>query len=175
MARRLGLHFELEPAGHPGFHPGRTADVVVTGSDQTRHVVGVIGEIHPRTAAAYELPGRVVAGELDLDRLLAPVPLAQLSTPSTFPPVEFDLAFLVEPSVPADALLGATTEAAAGLVERAFVFDEYVGLEAGRRSLAIRYVLRAADRTLTNEEVAPVRGRMVQAAEAMGAELRGKA
>ncbi len=175
VARRLGLHFELEPAGHPGFHPGRTADVVVTGSDQTRHVVGVIGEIHPRTAAAYELPGRVVAGELDLDRLLAPVPLTQLSTPSTFPPVEFDLAFLVEPSVPADALLDATTEAAAGLVERAFVFDEYVGLEAGRRSLAIRYVLRAADRTLTNEEVAPVRGRMVQAAEAMGAELRGKA
>ncbi len=106
---------------------------------------------------------------------MAPVPLAQLVTPSTYPPTEFDLAFFLDRSTPAAALLQATIDAAGDLVETARVFDEYVGGDDGRKSLAIRYVLRADDRTLTNEQVAPVRTRMVEAAVALGAELRGKA
>ncbi len=175
LASRLGLAFDLVPAESPGFHPGRTARIELIDPTGARTIAGVVGEIHPRTAAAYELGGRVVAAELDLAPLVAYVTPVQLTTPSTFPPTEFDLAFLVDSATPAATLVAATVGAAGGLVEHVFVFDEYTGLEGDRKSVAIRYVLRAPDRTLTNEEVAPVRGRMVAAAVALGAELRGKA
>ncbi len=50
----MGLDYELKAASHPGFHPGRTADVFVDGVR-----IGHVGEIHPVTAAAYDLEGRV--------------------------------------------------------------------------------------------------------------------
>jgi phenylalanyl-tRNA synthetase beta chain len=172
--RLLAGHLELtgwslRPAAHPGFHPGRCAEVVLDGL-----AIGVVGEIHPSTAKAYDLNGRVAAGELDLAPLLRPVAAPLFTTPSTFPPVEFDLAFLVDGGLAAQALLDATSRAATGLVEAAWVFDEYTGGAGGRKSLAIRYVLRAPDRTLTGDEVAPVRRAMVAAAAALGGELRGE-
>jgi phenylalanyl-tRNA synthetase beta chain len=117
----------------------------------------------------------VIAGELDLAPLAAPVPFRRLSTPSTFPPVEFDLAFVVPTETTAASLLEATTAAGGELVEHAAVFDEYEGGSLGeaRKSLAIRFLLRAGDRTLTNEEAGEVRRAMVAAAESTGAELRG--
>ena len=64
--------------------------------------IGQVGEIHPLTARAYDLDGRVAAGELDLAPMLAPVEDWQLDEPSVYPPVQFDLAFEVEESLPAD-------------------------------------------------------------------------
>lgn len=167
----LGLAPGFRPVAAPGFHPGRCAEVVLAGT-----AVGLVGEIHPHTAQAYELEGRVAAGEIELDPVLAGVAPRQAEPPSTFPPSEFDLAFLVDSSVPAAALLAATVGAGGGLVESAAVFDEFSGegISAGKRSVAIRYVLRASDRTLTNEEVAPIRRAMSAAASELGAELRGQ-
>lgn len=159
---------ELKAADAPGFHPGRCAEVRIGG-----HGIGHVGEIHPSTSGEYDLPGRVAAAELDLAPLVEPREPHQLVTPSVFPPTEFDLAFVVDDEVSADALLTVTREAAPNLVESAAVFDEYRGFSDDQKSLAIRYVLRAADRTLSNEEVAPIRAAMVDAASTIGAELRG--
>ncbi len=158
----------LEPDQAPGFHPGRCARVVVDGHD-----VGFVGEIHPSTSQQYDLTGRVAAAELDLGPLVTEREPHQLVTPSVFPPTEFDLAFVVQSSVTAAALVGVTRRAAGDLLESARVFDEYRGMDGDRKSLAIRFVLRAADRTLTNEEVAPIRTAMIDAASSLGAELRG--
>jgi phenylalanyl-tRNA synthetase beta chain len=72
-------------------------------------------------------------------------------------------------------LIAATKSAAEEMVERARVFDEFRGgnLAEGERAIAIAYRIRAADRTLTNEEVAPIRSAMIAAGEALGARLRG--
>lgn len=168
VARALGIDIELRPASPSGLHPGRAASVVVDGES-----IGSIGELHPATADHYELVGRVAVGEIDLAPIVRARPAPALVTPSTFPPVEFDLAFACERSIEAAALVAATRGAGSDLVASAEVFDEYVGLADGRKSLAIRYVLRAPDRTLTNEEVAPVRSAMIHAAAGLGAELRG--
>jgi phenylalanyl-tRNA synthetase beta chain len=163
--------YELVGASAPGFHPGRCARVVLNGVD-----IGHVGEIHPATASAYGLSGRVAAGELDLAALVAPVPNWQLDDPSVYPPVEFDLAFLVDETMPAASLVTATARAAADLLESARVFDQFRGggLPGGKKSLAIRYVLRASDRTLEAGELAGVRARLIDAAVALGAELRGQ-
>lgn len=168
IAATLGIDARLEQVTEPGFHPGRAAAVIIEGER-----VGLIGELHPSAAEAFEIPGRVAVGELDLALLSVPRRLHTLQTPSTFPPVEFDLAFAVDPALPASDLVRVTEDAAGDLLESARVFDEYTGLGDGRKSLAVRYVLRAPDHTLTNEEVAPVRQVMVEAASTLGAELRG--
>lgn len=158
----------LEPDEAPGFHPGRCARVIVDGRD-----IGFVGEIHPSVSQHFDLTGRVAAAELDLDPLVVGREPHQLVTPSVFPPTEFDLAFVVPASVNAAALVGVTRSAAGDLLESARVFDEYRGMEGDRKSLAVRYVLRAPDRTLTNEEVAPIRTAMIDAASTLGGELRG--
>jgi phenylalanyl-tRNA synthetase beta chain len=171
MAERLHIgDARLTAASPPGFHPGRCAEVEVAGRS-----VGYVGEIHPTTAAAYQIEGRVVAAELDLAPLVGAVEPPLLVVPSTFPPVEFDLAFLVDRSLPAADLLEATVAAGAPYVAGVEVFDEYLERHDGRKSIALRYEVRAADRTLTNEDVAPLRKHMAEAAVALGAELRGTA
>jgi phenylalanyl-tRNA synthetase beta chain len=55
------------------------------------------------------------------------------------------------------------------------VFDEYRGaqLGAGKRSLAFRVAFGSAERTLTDEEAAAIRARIVKAlADRFGAEIR---
>ncbi|MGF1618130.1 MAG: phenylalanine--tRNA ligase subunit beta [Acidimicrobiia bacterium] len=153
-----------------GFHPGRTGIVELDG-----RVIGHAGELAPGTSRSFDLPGRVAVAELDLGPLLDPVALKPATTPSPFPPVDFDLSFVVSTDVATSDLLAKTTSAAGGMVEFARVFDEFHGgnLAEGERAIAIAYRIRAADRTLTNEEVAPIRTAMIAAGESLGARLRG--
>jgi phenylalanyl-tRNA synthetase beta chain len=101
--------------------------------------------------------------------------LAEAVSPSPFPHVDFDLSFVVTDDLPVADLIGATRKAGEGLLESARVFDVFrgPGVDPGTRAVAIRYRLRAADHTLTNEEVAPVRAAMIASAEGLGARLRG--
>jgi phenylalanyl-tRNA synthetase beta chain len=162
--------FEVVNGGTAGFHPGRTATVKLEGA-----VVGHVGELTPGAARAFDLPGRVGVAELDLTPLLAPVPLKPAVTPSPFPPVDFDLSFVVSGDIATADLVAATSGAGDDMVESARVFDEFRGgdLGDGERAIAISYRLRALDRTLTNEEVAPIRSAMIAAGEGLGARLRG--
>ncbi|MGH8874376.1 MAG: phenylalanine--tRNA ligase subunit beta, partial [Acidimicrobiia bacterium] len=185
LVHRLDLGaYRLQPMALPGLHPGRAARVLLGGAQEgwsgragaADLPVGWLGELHPAAARAFELPGRVTVGELELAPLVAAPPLWQFSEPSPFPPVSFDLSFEVEDSLPASDLVAATASAAGGLLEDVEVFDEFAGesLPAGRKALAIRYTLRAPDRTLTNEEAAPVRLAIIEAArDGLDAILRG--
>lgn len=68
---------------------------------------------------------------------------------------------------------------AAGIeeLESVAIFDEFSGGalgEAGRKSVAANVVLRGIDRTLTDEDVAPLRARLIEHVESRcGAKLRG--
>lgn len=168
LADVLGLDVSFHATSEPGYHPGRCAAVSVNGTP-----AGFVGEVHPVVAQHYDLAGRVAVGEVDLAVMTGSEPRRVFRSPSVYPPIDFDLAFLVDESMTADVILGATTDAGGELVESATVFDEYRGRSDGRRSLAIRFVLRAADRTLTNDDMSQVRTAMIDAATALGAELRG--
>ena len=163
LIARLGSELELEPASEPFLHPGRAARVIVGGN-----AVGWIGELHPRTAEAWELRGPVAAFELDLDA----VPVAEphsYEDLTSFPEVREDLAVIVADTVPAATVLATVRAAGAPLLAGAEVFDVYRDagrLGEGQVSLALRLRYRAPDRTLTDEDVAAQRGRIVQALEA---------
>jgi phenylalanyl-tRNA synthetase beta chain len=89
--------------------------------------------------------------------------------------VDRDFAFVVDNRVRAAILLDAVSGVDRRLIRDVRLFDVYAGpgVENGRKSLAVAVRLQAADRTLTEEEIENVAGRIVAAAEkATGATLR---
>ncbi|WP_251150782.1 phenylalanine--tRNA ligase subunit beta [Cellulosimicrobium sp. Marseille-Q4280] len=155
------------------WHPGRCARIEL--ADGT--LVGHAGELHPKVLENLGLPARSVAFEVDLSALLAGSSAEPLvaAPVSTFPAAKEDLAFVVAADVTAEALRSAVADGAGELLEDLTLFDVFTGEQvgAGRKSLAFSLRLRAADRTLTADDVARVRAGAVEAArERVGAELR---
>jgi phenylalanyl-tRNA synthetase beta chain len=142
------------------FHPVRSAEILIEGAR-----AGVLGEIHPRAAAALDIDGRVAVAELEFESVMnaAAHDFAFRDVPR-FPPVRRDLAFVVPNDAPAGRVREALVEAAGALLDRCLLFDVFRGgsLPDGTKSLAFALDLRAADRTLTDEEAEEVVGRIVE-------------
>ena len=92
-----------------------------------------------------------------------------------YPPLRQDLAVILPEEVPAVQALRAVRAAAGALLRDVQVFDVYTGPQVGegRRSLALALSFRSSERTLTDDDVAPVRERIVAALDELGGELRG--
>ena len=164
----LRVETAVVAAAEPFLHPGRAARV---------DGLGLVGELHPDVAAAFDLDGPVAVLELDLDALIERVPgPAQYRDVISFPPVRQDIAVIVDAERPAAEVLAAVREAGGSLLASASVFDVYEGPQVGegRKSLAVHLAFQAADRTLTDDEADAAREKITAAlAERMGAELRG--
>lgn len=155
VAEGLGVtDLRCERGTHPAFHPGRCAKLVL-GAEE----VGVLGEIVGAVQAAYDLPQRVYAFELNLEPLLAAAceykPYRQLPR---FPALLRDLAFVCpdDEAHAAGALQGLIQAAGGEWLRQVEAFDLFVSHErlgAGLKNLAYRLSFRAEDRTLTDAEV----------------------
>ncbi len=171
-----GMHLSdvaFVPAQHATFFPGRIAALVVNGRE-----VGVMGEVHPKVRAAFDLPDDlpVVMAEFDLDALLAAARPSFIVKPvPTQPAVYQDIALVVTDQTPAAEVERVIREAGGALLEDARLFDLYRGdpIPEGHKSLAYALTYRAPDRTLTDGDVAKVHQKIVRAAErVLGAKLR---
>jgi phenylalanyl-tRNA synthetase beta chain len=153
----------------PGLHPTRSATL-----SAGRDVVGAVGEIHPDVLDAFDVTERVAILELNLSILLAAEPkVPQWKATSRFPSSDVDLAFNVPSSVSAEKVDKALRQAAGSLLVSVELFDVYRGGDAAEsRSLAYRLRLQAADRTLTDADIASVREKCIAAAAKLGAHLR---
>jgi phenylalanyl-tRNA synthetase beta chain len=179
VAAAAGAPLDVCRGDLPPFHPGRCAQLVVTGDRVPggAAVVGHAGELHPRVIAALGLPPRTVAMELDLDAVLAAgSEVASAPAVGTRPLAKEDLAVVVPVDVPAAEVAAALRDGAGPLLEDIRLFDVYTGgqVPEGHRSLAFALRLRAPDRTLSAEETAEVRAAaLAEAARRVGAVLRG--
>ena len=153
-----------------GLHAGRSG-VLLVGTA----VVGEVGEIDPGVLAALGIRERVAWLQLDVAALLGTGRGAhRYHHISRYPSSDLDLALELDDSVPAAVLTAAIAAAAGDLCVSLALFDVFRGapVESGRRSLAYRLRLQAADRTLTDADLTGVQAAVVEAAAAVGATLR---
>ncbi|WP_371164519.1 phenylalanine--tRNA ligase subunit beta [Buchananella felis] len=172
VARVAGAQLEVRGVEMAPWHPGRCAELSVDGA-----VVGHAGELHPRVVEGFGLPDRACALELDLSLLLDKRPREVVKTVpvSTFPVAKEDFAFVVPADMPVARVLECVRAAAGELAEDVRLFDVYTGASVGdgNKSVAVAVRLRAANKTLTNEELAEARAGIIAAAEQrLGARLR---
>jgi phenylalanyl-tRNA synthetase beta chain len=174
VAEVLGVAgVELVNGPVPGLHPTRSARLVGPGGES----VGAVGEVDPEVLAAHGVGERVGWLELDLDTAASLPHRERVYRPvSVYPSSDVDLAFEVDDAVPASAIEAALRAAAGDHLAALRLFDVYrgPGIAAGHRSLAYSLRLDALDHTLTDQEVAEVRRRCIEAVEsAFPARLRG--
>ncbi len=139
-----------EPAAPPLFHPGRSAQIKVTGK-----TVGVVGELHPSTLSPFDIDGRVVALDIDVATLVAARGERKAAELPRYPAVERDLAVVVDEDLAAADLQAAIRQAGGQFLETVHAFDEYRGGQVadGRKSIAFTLTFRSPERTLTDAEV----------------------
>ena len=163
VARTVGTEVSVRGGAFGPWHPGRCAILTLPDGGLAGHA----GELHPKACENLGLPARTVAFEMRLDALIAAADgrLVHAVPVSGQPVAKEDLAFVVDEDVPAGELVATVRRAAGELLEDARVFDVYRGEQvgAGRRSVAVTVRLRAADRTLTADDIAGVRSAVVAA------------
>ena len=177
----LRISADFRPARGFGLLDGRTAEVLVEGS-----AVGVLGQVHPETAAVFGVGQDAFLWELDLSALLEAAP--GMTEPPTavplprHPSAAEDFALLVGP----EALAQDLVREALGhpLVVEARVFDDYPLEDSGapgeargaRRSLGISVRYQARNRTLNENDIAKVRRTILKRLKANhGAVVRERA
>ena len=154
------------------FQPGRAAEV--RSKDGT--FLGELGDIHPDTAAGFDIDCRVYAGEFRFDALLAASSEEVRFAPlPRFPLVERDLAVVTKESTEAESLRQAILHAGSEVVvENVTLFDSYKGpgIQHGMKSLAFRFSLRSDDHTLSDEEIRSSIDTIIRSLRDAGAILR---
>ena len=168
----LRVAWTVEPEQRPFLHPGRSATVLAAGER-----VGFLGEVHPLVAREWGLERTTATFGVDMGRVAAVAPeVTEYTDLTSYPSLRQDLAVIVAADVPAARVLDTVRGAGGELLAHTGVFDVYTGEQVGegRVSLALHLEFRAPDRTLTDEDVAPIRDRIVAALqEELGGELRG--
>lgn len=164
----------------PGWwHPGRSGRIMLG----PKTMLGVFGELHPKVLAALDVKGPAVAFTVYPGAI--PAARAKTATRSALhladlQAVDRDFAFVVDVGVEALTLVNAAAGADKALIESVRVFDEFSGeaaeaqMGAGKKSLALTVRLQPTEKTLTDEEIEAVAGKIVEkVTKATGGALRG--
>ena len=168
----LGVEGAFTGEEHYAMLPGHSATISV--GDES---VGVVAQVHPDVAAAFDIEEPVFLVELWFEPLTRAIPeRPDYAPPSRYPEARRDLALLVPAATPASALLEVIrTHRARGVRITADVFDEYrgEGVPAGQKSLALAVRFRADDRTLSEKDVVRIeQGLLRRLEQDLGATLR---
>jgi phenylalanyl-tRNA synthetase beta chain len=156
------------------FHPGRSASLRLG----PKVVLAHFGEMHPRTLGALDVAGPVAAFEVFLDALPAEKRKARTRPPfdaASLLPVTRDFAFVIDKDVAAGDVVKAALAADKALIAGVSVFDVFEGgtLGVDKKSLAIAVTLAPKEKTLTDQEIEAVSGKIVaEVKRATGGEIR---
>ena len=157
LLHRLGIEgvsFRPSTPDDPYYLPGASAEVRVGDL-----LVGTVGAVSPKVLEAWEIEQEVFACDLSVERLLGLYrPIPRFRPLPEFPAMERDIAVVVDDGVKAGEIEAHIAASSTPFLEEFRIFDCYRGrpIPPGKKSIAIRFRYRAQDRTLTEEELAPV-------------------
>ena len=167
----FGKDCVYEPVqSHPFLHPGRQADI-----KKGNISVGVIGQLHPEAAENYDIKSEVYVAVLNMDAL---VMLSDFDIKyqgiAKYPGSTRDLSLVCDKSIFVGQIEAVIKKCGGKLLESYSLFDVYEGeqIEAGKKSVAYTMTFRAADRTLSDEEVNKVIDKILKELSKLGVEIR---
>ncbi len=163
--------YRILPSNHDSLHPGKTAELLINNKR-----IGYLGEAHPYVLNNFDIPKKVYLAELDFDEIATQSNLNRVyvSLPR-FPSIERDIAIVVAEEITVGQIDEIIKNKGGKLIEKVELFDVYKGsqIEEGYKSLAYRIVYRSNDKTLTEEDVTKVHGRILNSlANQVGGTLR---
>jgi phenylalanyl-tRNA synthetase beta chain len=162
---------ESDDERHPHLHSGRAGRLV----DASGHDYGSLGEVDPRVAEAWGLPGGPVLAVINLPQLLALVPGAvRVSPVPAAQPVDRDLAVVLSEATPVGELLRLVRSNAGLMLVDARLFDEYRGPQVGEGRVSYAMALRfqpevAGDEKAIEKALNRIRGALTHH---LGADIR---
>jgi phenylalanyl-tRNA synthetase beta chain len=165
-----GETFRFVTAANPVLHPGQSARIL---SDDGA-AIGWCGLLHPSIQSSLGLERDVFLFELDVTTLQRG-DVARFRALSRYPVIRRDLAIVVDRAIPAARIQAAIAEVAGDLLRETIIFDVYTGkgVDSDAKSLAIGLTLQEFSRTLTDDEVEALVGRVLSHLEVtFGATLR---
>ena len=145
------VNFQIDKS-IPYFHPGLSSRIVFEGD-----LIGAIGEVHPHVLDYLEISKKIFVFEVDFGKIIhycdkkekwaKPLP--------KFPSVSRDSALIVDEGIACQTIVEAIVNARIKYLQDIKVFDLYQGdqIPCGKKSLALRMMFQAPDRSLTDEEV----------------------
>lgn len=165
------------------YHPGRCARISVPAKheamfeDEDREELGIMGEIHPEVAEKFGMEGvRIYCCELMFDNIMRHADTEILYTPlPKYPATSRDIALLVDEDTEVGSIEEVIKENGKSILESVKLFDVYRGKQIGegKKSVAFALTYRDKEKTLTDEDVAKVHDRVLEALkEKLNAVLR---
>ena len=155
----------------PYLHPGRAAQFFAG-----EKLLGVLGEVHPAVAENFKFKTRAYVAEMNLNVLdESATNVGDVKDMPRFPAVQRDFAFVMKEEMPVGDVMNEMKAIAGELCEEVHLFDIYRGvpIQPGEKSVALSITLRAADRTLGEEEITAISEKIIANVSAkFGAQLR---
>lgn len=156
------------------YHPGRCARVMVPsgrpapeGMEPEMDELGIMGEIHPDVAENYGMDNvRIYCCELMFDAVIRHADTEKAYSPlPKYPSTSRDIALTVDEDLEVGRIESVIRENGGRILESVKLFDVYRGkqLEEGMKSVAFSLVYRDAEKTLTDEDVAEVHEKVLEA------------
>ncbi|NPA49470.1 MAG: phenylalanine--tRNA ligase subunit beta, partial [Thermodesulfobacteria bacterium] len=162
--------FARLPTPGVSFSPGAQESFLIPGLSvallaPSGEKIGFAGAVKESVLEKLDLTGPVFVFEIDLEKLF---PLLQLKKTyralPKFPATFRDLAILVDDEIPAGEILAFARGLDLPYLEDVSIIDVYrgKGIPEGKKSLTLRFLYRAPERTLRDEEVNEIQAKAAE-------------
>ncbi len=155
----------------PFLHPGQSCAIHVHEAP-----IGYLGQVHPDVMQKMDIKTAAYLFEINLDLLDKQINRKIVYREiSKFPTVQRDVAFVIPEAMESRKMLEIVLSQHEDLLENVGIFDIYAGkgLDAGTKSLGLRFTYRAPDRTLTDAEINSIHDKIVHnTVQLTGAKIR---
>ena len=138
-------------------HPGKTAFLY-----KAQTLVGYIGTVNPKLLDKFDIKSVVNFFEIDINEISSNRSL-KFKKFSRYPLAQRDLSFVVNEDAASSTITAAIASKAGSDLKAANLFDVYVGkgIAKGKKSLTYSLSWQSKNRTLTDDEVDKIMGKIV--------------